>query len=278
MNFKSIKEPFWSISVEETLTILETQPEGLSSEEAQKRLKSFGINEIRDGDRFSKLKLFFNQFRSPLIFILIIAGIVTTFLKDWIDTGVIFGAVFINIVLGFSQENKAENILELLRSYVKTRTRVRRDNRELIIDAHNLVPGDVVRISQGDKISADGRIIFANNFEVDESVLTGESIPVEKKIDSIETSASVADRSSMVFSSTLAVSGFADIVVTSTGMATEFGKITELLGKKDESQTPLQTAIRRFSFVVGSILLILTVILFGFGIYLKYDPLQMFLI
>lgn len=278
LDTKSIKQPFWSMSVEETLHILEVDKDGLSSDEAEKRLKNFGVNEIKDGERFSKLKLVFDQFKSPLIFILIIAGLVTAFLKDWLDMGVIFAAVIVNATLGFYQENKAENVLELLKSYVKTRTRVRRDGQETILDASQLVPGDVIRITQGDKIPADGRIIFANNFEVDEAVLTGESIPIDKKTDTVSTSASVDDRLSMVFSSTLAVSGFADVVITATAMNTEFGRISALLEKKKVSKTPLQIAISRFSFWTGLILLVLTITLFGFGLYLKYDPLDMFLI
>lgn len=278
MDKNSIKQPFWSMSVEETLRSLETGVDGLADDEAIRRFHSFGPNTIRDGENFSTFKLFINQFKNPLIFILIIAGIVTLFLKDWLDAGVIFAAVFVNVSLGFYQENKAENVLELLRSYVKTVTRVRRISREMVIDALGIVPGDIVRIKQGDKIPADGRVIFASNFEVDESVLTGESIPVEKKTDAVETNASVGDKLSMVFGSTLAVTGFADIVITATGMNTEFGKITALIGKKDESKTPLQLAISRFSFWSGLALLVLTVVLFGFGIYFKYDPLQMFLI
>ena len=278
LDSKSIKQPFWSMSVEETLHALETRMEGLSEEEVGRRIGLFGLNEIRDGMGLSWLRLFLNQFKSPLIFILIVAGTVTFFLKDWLDTGVILGAVLVNVILGFYQEAKAENVLELLKSYVKTRTRIRREGGENIIDAVRLVPGDIIRVSLGDKVSADGRIIFANNFEVDESVLTGESIPVEKKADPVETPASVADRSSMVFGSTLAVGGFADVVITATGMNTEFGKITALLEKKNESKTPLQIAIAHFSFWSGLILLIMTIGLFSFGIYLKYNTLEMFLI
>src|SRR3989344_618988 len=273
-----IKQPFWSMSVEETLQILEVTKEGLFDEEAEKRLKIFGANEIQDGERFSKFRLLLKQFKSPLILILIVAGVVTVFLKDWLDMGVIFAAVIVNTTLGFYQENKAENILELLKTYVRTRTRVKRDGQETIFDASKLVPGDIIRITQGDKIPADGRIIFANNFEVDESILTGESTPVDKKIDSVSAGASVGDRFSMVFGSTLAVSGFADVVVTATAMNTEFGRITALLEKREEPKTPIQTAILNFSFWVGLILLVLTVTLFIFGLYLNYDPLVMFLI
>jgi len=278
MDRNSIKQPFWSMNVEEVLRNLETKVEGLSEEEAKKRFLTFGPNEIKDGRHFSGLKLFLDQFKSPLILILIVAGITTFFLKDWVDTGVIFAAVLVNVLLGFYQEAKAENILELLRSYVKTRTRARRNGGEIIIDASQLVPGDIIRISQGDKIPSDGRVIFANNFEVDESILTGESTPVDKNPDVVEVSTSVADRASMVFGSTLAVSGFADVVVTSIGGATEFGRIASLLTNKEETKTPLQTAIARFSFWAGLILLIMTIGLFGFGLYLDYNPLDMFLI
>lgn len=278
LDHKAIREPFWAISPEETLKILQTSNEGLANEEAINRLKSFGLNAIETKDSFLGLKLLLNQFRSPLIFILILAGIVTFFLKDRIDTFVIFGAVIVNVLLGFYQENKAENVLELLKSYVKTRSRVRRSGSEEIIDASNLVPGDIIRITQGDKIPADGRIIFANNFAVDESVLTGESLPVEKKIDTLEPNVPVSDRTSMIFGSTLAVGGFADIVITATGINMEFGRIASLISEKRKTQTPLQAAISRFSFLSGVILLVLTVMLFGLGVYLKYDAFEMFLI
>ena len=278
INPKSIKQPFWSMSIEDTLSVFEVGVEGLSSEEANSRLKVFQPNEIKDGKTFSKLRLFLDQFRSSLILILIFAGIMTAFLGDLVDTVVIFSAVLLNVSLGFYQENKAENILELLKSYIKTRSRVHRSGREEIMDSSRLVPGDIMRITQGDKIPADARIIFANNFEVDESVLTGESIPVEKKAEAVETSLSLGDRASMVFGSTLAVRGFADVVVTSTGAHTEFGKIASLLSKENKTKTPLQVVISKFSFLASIILLVMTVILFSLGIYLHYDILDMFLI
>jgi len=278
MNPKVIFEPFWSMSVEETLKVLESRPEGLSEDESAGRLKVFGLNEIKDARRFSKPKLLYEQTKSPLILILILAGFITGFLRDWVDMGVIFSAVIVNIILGFYQENKAENVLELLKSYVKTRTRVRRLEKEEIVDAIRLVPGDVIRISQGDKVPADGRIIFASNFEVDESVLTGESMPENKNSDPVTPNVSVGDRSSMVFESTLAVGGFADVIVTSTAKNTEFGKLASLLAEEDKTKTPLQIAISRFSYWAGFILLVLTVALFGFGLYYSQSPLDMFLI
>jgi len=275
---KSIKQPFWAMSVEETFKVLETTSEGLTEEESIKRFKIFGPNKIKDGKRFSKFKLLYEQTKSPLILILIFAGLTTAFLRDWIDMGVILATVMVNISLGFYQENKAENILELLKSYVKTRTRVKRLNQEEIIDALGLVPGDIIRISQGDKVPADGRIFFASNFEVDESVLTGESVPAEKSKEPVAANASTGDKSSMVFGSTLAVGGYANVIVTSTAKNTEFGKIASLLAKKGETKTPLQIAISRFSYWAGFILLILIITLFSLGLYYGYQPLEMFLI
>src|SRR3990167_4557625 len=240
IDHKVIGEPFWAISLEETFKILQTTNEGLTGEEAANRLKLFGPNVIQTRDNLSAFKLFLSQFRSPLIFILVLAGVVTIFLKDWIDTFVIWGAVMINVFLGFYQESKAENVLELLKSYIKTRSRVRRSGHEEIIDASHLVPGDVIRITQGDKIPADGRIIFANNFAVDESVLTGESLPVEKGANTLAPNVLVSDRTSMVFESTLAVGGFSDVVVTATGIHTEFGRIATLISEKRKTKTPLQ--------------------------------------
>ena len=278
MKLEAIKEPFWSMSVEETLRVLGTRPEGLTEEEAKNRLAVFGPNEIKDGRKFSGLRLFLSQFQSPLIFILIFAGIITVLVRDWVDTFVIFGAVLVNVALGFYQENKAENVLELLKSYVKTRARIRRSGQEGIIDASGLVPGDIIRLTQGDKVPADGRIIFANNFEVDESVLTGESLSVEKKTDPLETTTSLNDRDSMVFESTLAVRGFVDVAVTATGIHTEFGRIASLISSREKIKTPLQIAISRFASWTGFILLILTVALFGLGIYFEHNPFDMFLI
>lgn len=273
-----IKQPFWSISPEETLKIIESRNEGLSFEEVDKRLKLFGFNTIETKDSFSSIKLFFNQFKSPLIFILMLAGLVTVFLRDLVDSIVIFSAVLVNVLLGFYQENKAENVLELLKSYVKTHARVRRSGQEQIIDSSGLVPGDIMRITQGDKISADGRVIFASNLEVDEAVLTGESLPVHKRIDALDIGVSLSDRKSMVFSSTLVVRGFADVVITATGTNTEFGRIAALLSRKEKTETPLQKAISSFAFGTGVVLLVLTILLFSLGLYLEYNPLTMFLI
>src|SRR3989338_4424170 len=171
INKETIKEPFWSMDVEEILKI-------------------FGPNVIKEYPKSSKIKIALRQFQSLLIIILIIAGSVTVFLGEWIETGVIFAAVIVNAIFGFWQENKSENVLEILKTYVRARARVRRNDEEHGIDASELVPGDIIRVTQGDRIPADARLLFINNLEIDESILTGESLPSEK--DTIKLSPAVA--------------------------------------------------------------------------------------
>lgn len=273
-----IREPFWSLSPEETLAALQSAPSGLSAEEAGRRLKFFGPNAVEEKVRLTRLSIFLRQFKSPLIVILIVAGGLTILLADWIETAAIFAAVLVNAALGFWQENKAERALELLKGYIRTRARVRRDDREHEIDAAELVPGDLIRVTQGDRVPADARIIFAKNFEVDESILTGESLPVPKSEQVLAAATILPERTSMVFSGTLAFQGFADCVVTATGPETEFGKIAALIASKTREVTPLQRAISRFASTSGIVLGALTIALFIGGLIIGYNPYEMFLI
>ncbi len=273
-----IKEPFWSLSSEETFKILKSSPSGLTQEEAEKRLAIFGQNEILEKERSIWLTIAWRQLQNPLINILMIAGAITILLRDWIDTAAIFAAVIVNISMGFWQEFKAEKSLELLKTYLKTRAIVRRDGNEREIDASLLVPGDIIRISQGDRIPADARIIFAKNLEVDESVLTGESLPVIKNTSILPAGTILPERKCMVWSGTLVFQGFADAIVTATGKESEFGKIAALLSKQRHEATPLQRSITRFTVVAGIILGILSLILFFAGLFAGYKLYEIFLI
>ena len=275
---ETIKEPFWSMDAEEIFGALETNISGLSDEEVTERLKIFGPNIIKEYPKSSKIKIALRQFQSLLIIILIIAGSVTVFLGEWIETGVIFAAVIVNAVFGFWQENKSENVLEILKTYVRARARVRRDNQEHGIDASLLAPGDIIRVTQGDRVPADARLLFVNNFEVDESILTGESLPSEKDTIKLSPAVALGERKSMIFSGTLAMQGFADAVVTATGSETEFGKIAGLVAGKDRKTTPLQRSVGRFAVYTGTILLIFTSLLFGLGLYFGKDIYEMFII
>ena len=278
INRESIKEPFWSMDAKEIFGALKTNLPGLSNEEASARLKIFGPNVIKERHRLSKIEIALRQFRSLLVAILLIAGIITVFLGEWIETGVIFAAVMVNVFFGFWQENKSETILELLKTYIRVRARVRRGGQERGIDASELVPGDIIRVTQGDRIPVDARLLFVNNLEIDESILTGESLPVEKNVSPLPPAVALGERKSMIFSGTLVMSGFADAVVTATGSETEFGKIAGLVAEKDRKSTPLQRSVGYFSAYVGIALLIFTFLLFGLGLYFGKGIHDMFII
>jgi len=224
-----IKKSFWAMKSSEALDLLETTNEGLAQEDVSSRLKTFGKNEIEKEKRIGKLKIFLNQFRSPLIFLLIVAGLITILVKDYTDASVIFAAAILNSILGFYQENKAEEALTHLKTYIKERIRIIREGKESEIDAREIVPGDIIRISQGDRIPADARLIYVNNFMVDEALLTGESLPTNKVIEPSPFNATIGDQKSMVFSGTLAVQGFANAVVCRTGSNTEIGRIASMV-------------------------------------------------
>ena len=278
ISLETVKLPFWAMDTGEVFRELETGSAGLKEKEISWRGEIFGSNSLPEKPRLGKAKIVFSQLKSPLILILVIAGSVTAFLGEWVNTLVIFAAVAINTFLGFWQEYKAEKALELLKSYIRVRARVRRDGGEREVDAQDLMPGDIIRISQGDRVPADARLFFVNNFETDESILTGESLPAEKSIKTFPPGTLLSDRSCMVFGGTLATQGFGDAVVVSTGIHTEFGKIASLVEAQERESTPLQRAIAKFSSRAGLVLGLFVFLLFGFGLGAGYGVFDMFLI
>ena len=265
------------MDAEEVLGALKTNLSGLDNEEAAARLKIFGPNVIKEYSRSSKIKIALRQFQSLLIIILVIAGIITIFLGEWIETGVIFAAVIVNAIFGFWQENKAESVIELLKTYVRVRARVRRNNQEHGIDASELVPGDIIRVTQGDRVPADARVVFANDLHVDEAILTGESLPVEKTPVSVRKEAVLADQECIVFAGTLVTQGVGTMIVCRTGGVTEFGQIASLVAKAEHEATPLQVAIQKFSIRASVILSAFTAMVFFIGIGAGHSYLDMFL-
>ncbi|MEK7498619.1 MAG: HAD-IC family P-type ATPase, partial [Patescibacteria group bacterium] len=201
-------QPFWTLTGSETVSLLGTDiNKGLSEEEAEKRLKVFGLNIIESAKNASGFLIFLNQFKSPLILILLFACVVTLFINHYRDAFFIFAAVVVNTVLGFYQEYKAEKALAELKTYLKQRSRVVRNKVDYEIDAAHLVPGDIIRLAQGDRVPADGRVVFINDFQVDESVLTGESLPVSKLVSPVGIDVALGDQHSMVFAGTLVTQG-----------------------------------------------------------------------
>lgn len=271
-----IEKSFWALPIHECLNILETSHEGLSEEEAKKRYCIFGPNTIPEKSKTTKTKIFLNQLKSPLIFILLIAGGITIFLKDFTDATFIIAAALINSFLGFYQENKAEAALDHLKTYIEKRTRILRDSHEYEIDAEELVPGDIIHISQGERIPCDARLIYTNNFMVDEATLTGESLPVQKNTEPVNFQAVLGDQKCMIFGGTLAIQGFANAIVSTTGKNTEIGKIASMVGEQD-SKTPLQKDITNFSLKATIFLSAATLLIFLMGIYFGKSILEMFL-
>ncbi len=270
--------PYWNLSAEDVARSVETDMEnGLSAGEVSARLERYGANAFEDSKQASKLKIFLGQLTSPLIVILIASCIVTLAIAHYQDAVFIFIAVAANSALGYWQENKAERALSELKTYLKRRARVIREGKEQEVDAEEIVPGDIVRLAQGDRVPADCRLIFANDFQTDESILTGESLPVAKSSDPVPATAPVADRLSMLFAGTLVTQGVCTAMVCTTGSGTELGKIASLLASSQNERTPLQKAIAKFSIYLSIVLGILTVAIFVLGTLSGRGALEMFL-
>ncbi len=268
----------WAQPASAVLEGLGADSRGMASAAATERLAQFGPNTLPQAGRLGLLRIFLSQFKSPILLILLIAGSVTLLLREWGDSAVILGAVLVNALLGLYQEAKAENTLALLNTYVKDRARVLRDGRERLVEASQLVPGDVVQLNQGDRVPADVRLIAAADLQVDESILTGESLPVDKGTDPVGEDVPLGDRASVAYSGTTVVQGYATAVVTGTGTATEIGRIATLIAEAHREQTPLQKALLRFTYRATIVLSVLTTVLFLYGIYSGRSPLEMFLI
>ena len=246
---------------------------GLTSEEAQKRLEKFGPNELAKPREFSEIKLFLSQFKSPLVYILLFAGIVTLFLREFTDSIVIFAAVFLNTILGFYQERKAQKALIALRTFLAPKAKVLRDSKQQEIDASELVPGDLVILTIGTRVPADGVLVEATDLTVNEAILTGESMPVGKKA---TRNREKAKKENKAFMGTTVVTGIAKMVVTKTGMETEMGKIGKRVEEVEEEKTPLQVQLGKLARILAIVVGGMTLAIFLFGGYLGYGLLEMF--
>jgi len=257
----------WSDPAPAIITELETDIDiGLTSNEAAARLKQYGENIFESTKTKGPFKIFLNQFISPLIIILCIAVVITAALQEWIDTIIIAFAVLVNAVLGFAQEYKAEQAISDLKSYITHRTRVIRDGNEIEIDPRYLVPGDIIHLTSGSRITADARIIKEINYTVDEAILTGESLPVEKTLEPLSETTLLADRTNLVHAGTLSINGSAYAAVTATGFATEIGKLAQLVDETVAEKTPLQQAMQKLTWVIIVVTTILVSGVFAIGI------------
>lgn len=262
----SSEEIHWhALSADETLARQQSRHEGLAFEESSTRLRRYGKNRLPEARPRPRWLSFLLQFHNPLIYVLLAAGIVTLLLGDYIDAGVIFGVVLINALIGFIQEGKAEKALEAIRAMLASHATVLRGGMRHKIDAHELVPGDIVLLESGDKIPADLRLIRVKSLRVSEAALTGESVPVEKGTGVVNAEAALGDRSSMAYSGTQVAYGQAHGVVVATGSQTEIGKIGNLVGNIQPLSTPLTRRLDQFARRITVFILIVGLFTFLYG-------------
>src|SRR3989344_680577 len=236
---------------------------GLPSKEAEKRQKEYGKNLLPEKPPPPSLSIFFSQFRNPLVYVLLVAGIVTFFLGDYSDTLIIFFVVLVNSILGYFQEQKASKALASLKALVHPTADVIRDGKEVRIDVTEVVPGDIVELELGDKIPADGKLVSANRLFIEEAILTGESMPVEKT------------EGKEVFMGTIVASGEGLMEVSAIAASTEMGKIAVSVQKPHED-TPLTIQLKIFSSQLTLLVIILTVFVFSIGFITSKDLVEMF--
>ncbi|MBN1474659.1 MAG: HAD-IC family P-type ATPase, partial [Syntrophaceae bacterium] len=262
----------------EVANFLNTNPDkGLSLFEAKHRLEKFGPNTVTMQKQKGPFWRFLLQFHQPLVYILLVAAFVTLFLREWVDSSVIFGVVIINAIIGFVQESKAERAIESLKKMMTTQTNVLRDGKWQSIDAAGLVVGDIIQLQSGDKVPADVRLIRCRDLQVDESALTGESVPVIKKEEALDPETILADRRNMAYAGTLVTYGQARAVVVATGDGTETGRISELIASAADLSTPLTKKIASFSKVLVIAILILAAVTFAVGLWRGENIVYMFM-
>jgi len=261
----------------EAIEKLQTSRDGLQREEAKRRLMEFGPNELVEKKRISPLKIFASQFKNFLILILLAAVAISAVIGEFIDAVVIFAIVIACAVLGFFQEYRAERLMDALKRMAAAKARVIRGGEEIEIPARDLVPGDIIVLRAGDRISADSRLIEALNLKADEAPLTGESAPVEKQTESIK-DATVGDRKNMVFMGTDATYGRGKAVVVATGMSTEFGRIAEMVQAAEEQPTPLESRLEKMGKFLVWVLIIVCAIVTVVGIARGQPIMKMFIL
>lgn len=267
----------WQFTPDQLTAILGSDAEhGLVGQEVERRHAEFGPNELPEAPPPSLVKLFLSQFASVIVWVLIGAAIISGLLEDWLDAAAIFAIVFLNGLLGFVQEFRAERSLAALRKMSVATAQVLRDGVLRSIPARELVPGDVILLEAGDRIPADTRLIYAANFQVQEASLTGESTPVQKAATALDRpDVSLADRTNMAFMGTIAVLGKARALVVATALNTELGRIASMIHKESEAErteTPLQRRLEQFGYTLLWLALAVVAVVFALG-YLRGEPL-----
>jgi len=267
---------FWSIPVAEIIKKLETKKEGLTSNEAQKRLTLYGSNLLKPQKRSDVLTLLISQFKSPIILILLFATILSFFLHDPVDALIILSIVMVSGLLGFWQEHSASNAVKKLLTIVQIKAEVLRDGKPKEISVEEIVPGDIVILNAGDIVPGDGLVVESKDLFVDEAMLTGETFPVEKMAAELPAETLLGERTNTLWMGTHIVSGTSTAIIVHTGTETEFGKVSERL-KLRPPETDFEHGIRRFGYFLMEVTLVLVVAIFAINVYLQRPVLDSFL-
>ena len=265
------------LPISEVQQLLNTSKQGLKGIDAKERIRTHGLNKLPDKKKLSVVALFFRQFKNPLIYILFVAVVISMLTSHWVDAIIISVVIYASSVIGFFQEYKAGQALERLNKLIRYDVKVLRDGTPVSISHEQIVPGDVILISSGDKIPADARIIEVSNFSTIEASLTGESLPLSKQINPLPETTPLAERKNMIYAGTVAASGNAKAIVTATGTNTELGNIATMVQSTEEEQTPLQVQLLVFGKWLGIILVVINIIIFAVGIFTGIPLLEMFM-
>ena len=244
---------FHSLNIAASVKQLHSSLNGLTEKQVQGRLNRFGKNELPKKGSLSRITIFISQFNNALIYILLFTGILSLIIGAINEAWVIFGAVAINVLVGYFQENKANNAIAKLKELVEHSALVLRDGKDFMIDSADVIVGDIILIRAGNRVPADARLIEGADLLINEAMLTGESMPSHKKIDLVPKGAAIADRENMVYAGTMVVSGLGRALVTAIGESTEIGKIAGLVKETKEEKTPLQLRLSKFSRLLAMV-------------------------
>lgn len=262
----------YAAPTEDAIRSLHAVETGLSTAEAARRLSAHGPNRLPEPPKRSAVLRFLAQFHNLLIYVLIASSVVTAALQHWVDTGVILAVVFVNAVIGFVQEGRAEQAMEAIRDMLAPRSSALRDGRRQSVDAAELVPGDIVLVEAGDRVPADLRLLEARGLKAEEAILTGESVPVDKGVAPVAEGTVLGDRSSMLFSGTLVAAGSGRGVVAATATATQIGKISGMLSHVQTLTTPLVQQMDVFARWLTLFILIIAASLLVYGTFVGHLP------
>jgi magnesium-transporting ATPase (P-type) len=270
--------PWHALDVTELQERLETGAAGLSRQEAQMRLVQHGANQLEEAPPPSNLALLLHQFRSPLIYILLVAAVITVLLHEYVDAAVIAAVLLLNAVIGFTQERRAEQSVRALMRLMAPHARVIRNGREWDVESRELVPGDLVLLESGTRVPADSRLVSSTALRVDESLLTGESLPASKHAAPVPENTPPTDRDNMAYAGTIVASGRGRGYVVATGAGTQIGAIATQVRGEERAETPLQHRMAQFARIVGVVVAVSSLLAFGIGVAIGNAPAEMFMV